>query len=240
MNRFNGRKIKALIAVHVFGMPCEIVRINKVCKKYNIKVIEDAAESIGSFYKNKHLGTFSLAGVISFNGNKTITSGNGAMVLTNNKKLAKKIKHLSTQAKLNHQWEYDHDDVGYNFRLSNINAAIGCAQMENLPIILKAKRQNFIKYYQTFKKFNCIEILKETKFTHSNYWLISMKLKDKKIKKNNLLKKLHSANFMCRPVWKPLSNLKIFKNCKKDICNNSSQIYNTIINLPSSPEISIR
>ena len=102
------------------------------------------------------------------------------MVLTNNKKLAKKIKHLSTQAKLNHQWEYDHDDVGYNFRLSNINAAIGCAQMENLPIILKSKRQNFIKYYQTFKKFNCIEILKEPKFTHSNYWLISMKLKDKK------------------------------------------------------------
>ncbi len=240
INRYNGRKVKALIAVHVFGMPCKINQINKICKKYKIKVIEDAAESIGSFFKKKHLGTFSLAGVISFNGNKTVTCGNGAIVLSNNKKLAKKIKHLSTQAKLVHKWEYDHDDIGYNYRLSNINAAIGCAQMEKLSIILKAKRQNFETYFKVFNKFNDVQILREPKFVRSNYWLISMKINQKKIKKNNLLKKLHKSGFLSRPIWKPLHNLKIFKNSKKDKCRNAIEVYNSIINLPSSPGVSLK
>lgn len=239
INKKTGRKITALIAVHVFGMPCKIEEIKKVCKKFRIKVIEDAAEAIGSFYKKKHLGSFSEAGVISFNGNKTITSGNGAMVITENKQLANRIRHLSTQAKIKHIWEYNHDDVGYNYRLSNINAAIGCAQMEKLPIILRAKRKNFQRYYTCLNKLNFVQILKEPPLTKSNYWLITMKLNINFLKKNILLKKLYDLNFLCRPVWKPLHTLKIFIKYEKDNCINAEEIYDQILNLPSSPEISL-
>tara|TARA_B100000575_G_scaffold276859_1_gene262643 strand:+ start:475 stop:1635 length:1161 start_codon:yes stop_codon:yes gene_type:complete len=238
INKKTGKKIKALIAVHVFGMPCKILEINKICKKYNIKVVEDAAEALGSYFNKKHLGTFSLAGMISFNGNKTITSGNGAIVLTNNMQLAKKIKHYSTTAKKTHKWEYDHDSIGYNYRLSNINAAVGCAQIENLKKILISKKRNFLKYSKIFKDLKDIEIKCEPSNSSSNYWLISLIIKNKNIKKNNLLNSFHKSKIKCRPVWKPLHQLKMFRKCQQDNCSNSIKVYSNTINLPSSPELS--
>ncbi len=240
INRNNGRKIKALIAVHVFGVPCEIIEIKKICKKFNIKVIEDAAEALGSFYKNKHLGNFSEGGVISFNGNKTITAGNGGVIITSSNLLAKKIKHLSTTAKVKSEWEYDHNEVGYNYRLSNINAAIGCAQIENIDKILIAKKRNYHMYLKQFKNVIFVEIMREPENSSINHWLIRLKIKKKLIKKNSLLRALHKSKIKSRPVWKPLNTLKIFKNCQSDNCNTSKKIYETVINLPSSPEISYK
>ena len=240
INKFTKKRIKVLIAVHVFGMPCNIKSINQICKKYNIKVIADAAEAIGSFYKNSHLGTNSLAGVISFNGNKTITAGNGAIILSKNKTLIQKIRHLSTQAKKKHKWEYDHDAVGYNYRLSNINAAIGCAQIEKIKKIISLKRKNFYSYQKEFKDFKYVKLLKEPKQCKSNFWLISLIIEKKNIKKNRLLSELHKHGIYSRPIWKPLHSLKIFKMCKKDKCENAEEIYNKTINLPSSPNISLK
>lgn len=240
VNKNNGRIIKALIAVHIFGVPCDIIEIKNICKKFNIKVIEDAAEALGSFYKKKHLGNFTEGGVISFNGNKTITAGNGAVIITNNNKLAKKIKHLSTTARTKSKWEYDHDEVGYNYKLSNINAAIGCAQIENIKKILIAKKKNYHLYLKQFKNLRFAEIMREPDNSSINYWLISLKINKKLIKKNNLLKALHKEKIKCRPVWKPLNTLKIFKDCQSDKCIVSKKIYETVINLPSSPEISYK
>lgn len=239
-NKFTGKKIRALIAVHVFGMPCDIETINKICKSYNIIVLEDAAEAMGSFYKKKHLGTNSFAGIISFNGNKTITTGNGAIILTKNRLLSNKIIHLSTQAKIKHKWEFDHDAVGYNYRLSNINAALGCAQIKEIKKILLLKKQNFSNYRKEFKNFKSVNILNEPKFSKSNFWLISLIIKEKKINKNRLLLKLHKSGLKCRPIWKPLHTLKIYKNCERDICNNAENIYKNTISLPSSPNISLK
>ena len=238
-NKFTKKRIKVLIAVHVFGMPCDIQSINRICKKYNINVIEDAAEAIGSFYKKSHLGTNSIAGVISFNGNKSITAGNGAVILTKSKSLSDKIRHLSTQAKKKHKWEYDHDDVGFNYRLSNINAAIGCAQMEQIKKIISLKRKNFNSYKKEFKNLEYVELLKEPKYSRSNFWLISLIIKKKEIKKNRLLAQLYKSGIHCRPVWKPLHTLKIFKKNMRDKCKNAEEIYNNTINLPSSPNISL-
>ena len=228
-----------LIAVHVFGMPCDIQSINRICRKYKINVIEDAAEAIGSFYKKSHLGTNSSAGVISFNGNKTITTGNGAVILTKKKSLSDKIRHLSTQAKIKHKWEYNHDAVGYNYRLSNINAAIGCAQIEQIKKIILLKRKNFNSYEREFKNLKYVELLKEPKFSRSNFWLISLIIKKKEIKKNRLLAQLYKSGIYCRPVWKPLHTLKIFKKNMRDKCRNAEEIYKNTINLPSSPNISL-
>lgn len=239
-NRFTGKRIKVLIAVHVFGMPCDIKALNKVCKKFNINIVEDAAEAIGSFDNKKHLGTNSLAGIISFNGNKTITSGNGAIVLTKKNFLNKRIRHLSTQAKIKHLWEFDHDEVGYNYRLSNVNAAVGCAQIEKIKKIISLKRKNFKAYEKAFYESKLVSILKEPRLCKSNYWLISLTIINKKINKNKLLGELNNAGIKSRPIWKPLHQLKIFESCKRDNCKNSEDVYKNTICLPSSPNISLK
>ena len=235
VNKNTGRKIRVLIAVHVFGIPCKIIEIKKVCKKYNIKLIEDATEALGTFLNKKHLGNFSDAGVISFNGNKTITSGGGGIILTKDKKLASKIKHLITTAKKNHPWEFIHDDIGYNYRMSNLNAAVGCAQIENINKIILAKRKNFYAYEKILKKNSYFKIFEEPKNCKMNYWLITLIIKEKLNLKNKILKKLNQSGYRCRPIWKPLHTLKMFKNCPSDKLKNTTEMYNRIINLPSSP-----
>ena len=240
INKYTKRKIGALIAVHLFGMPCQIQNIKVVCKKYKIKVIEDAAEAIGSFYLNKHLGSFSEGGVISFNGNKTITCGGGGVIITKNKKLAKKVKHLSTTAKVPHPWEYIHDEIGYNYRMTNLNAAVGCAQLEKIKSILKAKRKNFKDYFKHFKKIEGVKILKEKKKVKSNYWLITLNLMENYKIKNNILKKLNNLGFNARAIWKPLHTLSIYKNYPKDNLENTIKIYKSSINLPSSAGINLK
>ena len=240
INKKTGRKIRVLIAVHVFGVPCKILEIKKICKKYNIKLIEDAAGAMGSFLKGKHLGNFSQAGVISFNGNKTITCGGGAVIITENKKLASKIRHLSTTAKKKHPWEYIHDEIGYNYRMTNLNAAIGCAQLENINRIISAKRKNFFLYKRLFKKNKDVQIIQEPNYSKTNYWLITLIIKKNKKLKNQVLKELNQSGFQGRSIWKPLHTLKIFEKCPRGKLKNTMDIYNRAINLPSSPILSYR
>jgi len=235
INKKTRRKIKVLIAVHVFGVPCKILEIKKICKKYNIKLIEDAAGAMGSFLKGKHLGNFSQAGVISFNGNKTITCGGGAVIITENKKLASKIRHLSTTAKKKHPWEYIHDEIGYNYRMTNLNAAIGCAQLENINRIISAKRKNFFLYKRLFRKNKDVQIIQEPNYSKTNYWLITLIIKKNKKLKNQVLKELNQSGFQGRSIWKPLHTLKIFEKCPRGKLKNTMEIYNRAINLPSSP-----
>lgn len=234
-NKKTNRRISAIIPVHVFGNICQIDKILKIAKKYNLIVIEDAAEALGSFFHNKHSGTFGMVGCFSFNGNKILTTGGGGAIITNNKLLAKKIKHLSTTAKINDPWEYIHDAIGYNFRMPNLNAALGSAQLENLNKFLQSKRKLFNIYEKEFKLVEDIRIVKEKKFSKSNYWLNTIFIKNLSIKKRNqILKFAHKNNFFLRPVWKPLHTLKHFKKMPKMHIDVANKIYKSCINLPSS------
>lgn len=238
-NKITKKRIKALIAVHLYGFPCDIIKIKKICKKYNIILIEDAAEALGSFYKKKHLGTFGDAGILSFNGNKPITCGSGGAVLVKSKKINDKLKHLSTHAKKPSLFDHDHDEIGYNYRMNNLSAAVGCAQLENINNILKAKRSNFKWYKKILKKISYIKILQEPKFSKTNYWLITAVLKDKKLK-NILLKSLKEKGFGLRTTWRPLHTLKIFKNCPRDNIKVSNDFFKKTINFPSSPKLNYK
>ena len=235
-NKKTNKKIKALIAVHLYGFPCKIIELKKICKKYGIILIEDAAEALGSFYKKKHLGTFGDAGILSFNGNKPITCGSGGAIITDNKTMSLKLKHLSTHAKKQDLVDHIHDDIGYNYRMNNLSAAVGCAQMENIKKIIKAKRKNYLWYRKAFKKLEYVQILKEPKLSKTNYWLITAVLKKHKIK-NKVLKKLKREGYGLRTTWRPLHSLKIYKNCPRDKMENSNDFFKRAINFPSSPKL---
>ena len=239
-NKRTKREIRAIIPVHIFGHACEIENIVHIAKKYNLKVIEDAAEAVGSYYKKRHLGTFGDIGCFSFNGNKIITTGGGGMIVLKNKILARKIKHITSTAKLNHKWEYVHDQVGYNFRMPNINAALGIAQLKKINMFLKAKRRLFKKYYEELRKIEGIKIFKEQENCMSNYWLQTIILdKDKTSYKNLILKKLYKNKIYCRPVWKLISELKPYKKCPKMNLSGSKEIYKRSINIPSSQDLDL-
>ena len=239
INKKTKNVIRALVAVHLFGFACEIDKLKKICMKFNIVLVEDAAESIGTFYKKKHLGNFGKLGTISFNGNKTITCGNGGVIITSDKNLAKKIKHLSTTAKKKHKYEYIHDQIAFNMRLSNVNAAIGCAQLEKLNQIIKKKRLIFQRYKKSFKKFKYLTIIQEPKNTRGNYWLICLRLNRYHKTKNYLLSKLNKKNINCRAIWKPLHKLNIYKKIQRDDLTSTNLLYNSVINIPSSPSLKI-
>ena len=238
-NKKTGRRIKVLIAVHLFGFPGKLLRIKKICKKYNIILIEDAAEALGTFYKNKHVGTFGEAGILSFNGNKPLTCGGGGMIITNNKNMATKLKHLSTHAKKKYPNDHVHDAIGYNYRMTNLSAAVGCAQLEKVNIILKAHRDNHKLYSKIFEKNDQIKILDEPKFSKTNCWLIIANLKNSKLKKQ-LMNELKKEGFKSRSLWRPLHTLKIFQDCPRDKLKNTLDIFSNSINLPSSPGISYK
>ncbi len=234
-NKKTKRKIKAIIPVHVFGSICQIDKILKIAKKYNLLVIEDAAEALGSFFKNKHAGTFGLVGCFSFNGNKIMTTGGGGAIVTNNKLLAKKIKHLSTTAKIDHRWEYIHNAVGYNFRMPNLNAALGSAQIENLKKFLKSKRKLFVRYCKEFLKVNDVRLIMNPEFSKSNNWLNTIFIKNSSIKKRNKILSLAQKNqIFLRPVWKPLHTLKHLNKMPRMNLDAAIKIYKSCINLPSS------
>ena len=241
INKLTGKVIKAIVPVHVFGHPCDIQNIIEIAKKFNLMVVEDAAEALGSFYKKKHLGTFGDTGCISFNGNKIITTGGGGMVVTNKKILAKKIKHLTTTAKLKHKWEYIHDEVGYNFRMPNLNAALGLAQFEKIHIFLKAKRTLFKKYFNVFNKMKGISLYKESNNANSNYWLQTLILDKNNVNlKNKILKESHKKLIYTRPVWRLISELDPYKKNQKMNLSGAKEIYNKIINLPSSQSLILK
>ena len=241
INKFTGNVIKAIMPVYIFGHPCNIQDIVKIAKKFNLIVIEDATEALGSFYKKKHLGTFGDIGCLSFNGNKIITTGGGGMIITNKKGLARKIKHLTTTAKLKHKWEYIHDEIGYNFRMPNLNAALGLAQFEKIQVFLKAKRNLFKKYYNVFNKIKGICLYKEPKNANSNYWLQTLILdKNHSSLKNKILKESHKRLIYSRPIWKLISELKPYKKNQKMNLSGAKEIYNRIINIPSSQSLILK
>ena len=238
INKTTKKIIRALIPVHVFGHPCKIDNLKKIAKKNNLILIEDAAGAMGSFYKKKHLGTFGIAGCISFNGNKIATTGGGGAIITDNKSLAKKIYHLTTTSKQKHKWEYLHDGVGYNHRMSNLSAALGLAQLENLKKVLKFKRKLYSKYHQAFKSYEKGIIFKEPKNAKSNYWLQTLIL-DKKYSylKNKILKETNKNYIFTRPAWKLISESIPYKKNQKMLLPVAKEIYNRVINLPSSKKI---
>jgi len=234
-NKKTGKTIKACVPMHTFGHPCEIAKIKTICDKYHITLIEDAAESLGSFYKNKHTGRFGKAGIISFNGNKTITAGGGGIIITDDEKLAIKLKHLTTTAKIAHPYEYNHDEIGFNYRMPNLNAALVLAGLERINEILKNKK----KTYQQYEKFfTCKDtpLLKEPKNSTSNYWLNTILLKNSD-EKNRLIDICTKKGIMVRPIWKPLHTLDMYKNSQYTDMTNTLEFYDRALNIPSGERI---
>ncbi len=234
-NKTTGRKISAVVPMHTFGLPCRIDEIAGVCEEFRIPLIEDAAESLGSYYQGKHTGTFGKLAAFSFNGNKTITTGGGGMIITDDETLAKRAKHITTTAKQPHPYEFIHDEIGYNYRLPNINAALGCAQMESLPHFLKSKRTIALAYAEFFSSSN-ITFVTEPAQASSNYWLNALILEDKQAR-DTFLKELNEAGVMSRPIWRLMSELTMFHDCQSSDLSNAKWLEDRVVNIPSSARV---
>ena len=232
VNKSTGNIIKACVPMHTFGHPCRIDEIQRICQQWHITLIEDSAESLGGFYNGQHTGTFGELGVISFNGNKIITSGGGGCILTNNEELAKKAKHITTTAKEPHKWEYTHDMVGYNYRMPNLNAALIVAQLEQLNGFLKSKRL-LAKSYEKFFKGSDTQFVSEPENSKSNYWLNSIVLKDKD-QRNLFLDETNSQGIMTRPIWTLMNTLPMFKKSQCGNLTNAEWLEERVVNIPSS------
>ena len=231
VNNNTGKIIKACVPMHAFGHPCRIDDIKDICYKYKILLIEDAAESLGSFYKDKHTGTFGQMGVISFNGNKIITGGSGGCVITDNEILAKRAKHLTTTAKVPHKWEYIHDMIGYNYRMPNLNAALIVAQLEQLDKFLSSKR-SLANAYKEFFKNSDIRFVTEPENSKSNYWLNAILLKNKE-QRDSFLNETNSKGVMTRPIWTLMNKLSMFKDSQCGDLSNAEWLEKRVVNIPS-------
>lgn len=231
-NKTTGKRIAACVPMHTFGHPVKIQELADVCAYYNIPLVEDAAESIGSYYKGKHTGTFGKVGIMSFNGNKIITTGGGGMILTDDEQLALAAKHLTTQAKVPHPWQFVHDSIGYNYRLTNLNAALGCAQIESLNYLLTLKR-TLAEQYKAFFKKSEYTYFDEPKDCKSNFWLnvIVMENRDKR---DELLEYTNKDGVMTRPIWELMNRLPMFADCQTDGLKNSVWFADRVLNIPSS------
>ncbi len=232
INKATNRQIKACVPMHTFGHPCKIDEIKEICDSWNITLVEDAAESLGSYYKNKHTGTFGKIGAFSFNGNKIITSGGGGVIVTDDEVLAKRAKHITTTAKIPHPYEYVHDEIGYNYRLPNINAALLVAQLEQLEKFLVSKRE-LSKIYEEFFSSNSIKFIKESENSKSNYWLQAVLLDDLK-ERDEFLVFTNKNGVMTRPIWRLMNELEMFKDCQKDDLKNAKYLEERVVNIPSS------
>ena len=236
INKTTNKIIKACVPMHTFGHPCKIDEIQKICETWHITLVEDAAESLGSYYKGRHTGTFGKLAAFSFNGNKIITSGGGGVIVTDDESLAKKAKHLTTTAKVPHPYEYTHDMIGYNYRMPNLNAALLAAQMESLEKFLDSKRALSIEYANFFNAFDDIEFIKEPKEAHSNYWLQAVMLKNRE-KRDEFLQYTNKHNVMTRPIWRLMSELEMFADCQKTDLSNAEYLQERVVNLPSSARV---
>ncbi len=232
VNKFTGNIIKACIPMHTFGHPCRIDEIKDICDKYYISLIEDAAESIGSFYKDKHTGTYGQMGLISFNGNKIITGGGGGCIITDDEILAKKAKHLTTTAKVSHKWEYTHNMIGYNYRMPNLNAALLTSQLENLGTFLSSKRSVAMAYKEFFKD-KPYGFVEEPTNGHSNYWLNAIILQDKE-ERDLFLYETNSKGVNTRPIWTLMNKLPMFKDAQCGNLTNAEWLEERVVNIPSS------
>lgn len=233
-NVSSGKRIKAIVPMHTFGHSVDMDALNVVAKKYNIEVIEDAAESLGSYYKGKHTGTLSHISAISFNGNKIITTGGGGAILTDDEALAKKAKHITTTAKIPHKWEFNHDMIGYNYRMPALNAALGVAQLEQMDKFVQKKRDLALRYMEALKDVEGVKVFKEPEYAQSNYWLNALILdKGYEEMRDELLQVTNDAGIMTRPIWTLMSKLEMFKECPAMDLSVSESLEKRIINIPS-------
>lgn len=238
VNKFTGRVIKALVVMHAFGHPGRLDELLDVCRTFKIELIEDAAESLGSYYKGKHTGLWGRLSAFSFNGNKILTTGGGGAIITNDESLGRRLKHLTTTAKVPHPWQYYHDEVGYNYRMPNINAALGVAQLEQLPNFLVRKRALAEKYKSALANVEGITFVNEPKDCSSNFWLNAVLLnRQDSVLREDILKETNSAGFMTRPVWTLMHKLPHFSNCPRADLYNSEDIEARLINIPSGPKL---
>lgn len=233
INKTTKNIIKACVPMHTFGHPCKIDEIKNICDEWFIALVEDSAESVGSHFNGKHTGTFGKFGVFSFNGNKIITSGGGGVIVTDNEILAKKAKHITTTAKIPHPYEYVHDEVGYNYRLPNINAALLVAQLEQLDTFIDKKRGLAKIYDEFFSKENGIKFIKEPNNARSNYWLQAI-LFPNSVARDEFLEFTNTNGVMTRPIWKLMSELDMYKNCQKTSLDNAKYLEERVVNIPSS------
>jgi perosamine synthetase len=233
VNKGTGKRIAACVPMHTFGFPCRIDEIAEICGEWNIALVEDAAESLGSYYKGRHTGTFGALGTFSFNGNKTVTCGGGGALVTNDKALADKAKHLSTTAKVPHPYEFVHDAVGYNYRMPNLNAALACAQLEQLQEILLNKRELAKMYSEYFGKVEDIDLVTEIPGATANYWLNTIVLQDR-VARNAFLEESNGSKLMTRPIWYLMNKLPMYQHCQRDGLWQAQWLEDRVVNIPSS------
>ncbi|WP_027937099.1 LegC family aminotransferase [Anaeroarcus burkinensis] len=237
-NKASRRRIKAVVPMHTFGHPVDLDELVAVCEEFKLELVEDAAESLGSYYKGRHTGNAGRVAAMSFNGNKVITTGGGGAILTNDLELGKVAKHLTTQAKIPHRWEFCHDQIGYNYRMPNINAALGCAQLKQLPQFLAKKRALAKKYQEVFDGLQGIEIVKEPDFAKSNYWLQAILLHSEYAsKRDELLRLTNEVGILTRPAWNLMYTMPMFENCPHMDCKMAESIAARLINIPSGVSI---
>ncbi|EHF4930722.1 LegC family aminotransferase [Enterobacter hormaechei] len=233
IHRKTHQVIRAVVPMHTFGHPAELDELIAVCKKWHIILVEDAAESLGSFYKGKHTGTLGEYGALSFNGNKIITTGGGGMVFCRSSEAGIRAKHVTTTAKVPHPYEFYHDEPGFNYRMPNLNAALGCGQMERLDSFIKQKRA-LAQRYEEFFTGSEFKFVKEPEYAQSNYWLNAI-ICENLDARNEMLAQMNEAKVMVRPIWKLMHRLPMFEHAMRDELTNSEQIEARLINLPSSP-----
>ncbi len=237
-NKDTGRRIAAIVPVHIFGHPVDMDALQVLADQYGLPVIADAAEALGSQYKDKPVTSFGMLSVLSFNGNKIMTTGGGGAILTNDPDLAKRAKHLTTTAKMPHKWDFVHDEIGYNYRMPNINAAIGCAQLEQLDGFLAVKRKLANAYNSAFENHQNFKFISEPNYARSNYWLNAICIKQG-VARNQLLEALNETGYMCRPIWKLMHRLEMYENCPRMDLSVSEDLEMRIINLPSSVKLGL-
>ena len=233
VNRRTGRRIAAVVAMHTFGHPADIVTLAEVCREFGLPLIEDAAESLGSYVAGRHTGTFGLLAALSFNGNKVVTTGGGGAVLTNDDLLARAARHFTTTARLPHQWSFVHDQIGYNYRLPNINAALGCAQLDRLPEFLERKRSLAARYKDAFASVSEIEVIGEPPGTRSNYWLNNILVADAE-QRDEVLRQTNEQGIMTRPVWTPMHRLPMYAACPRGDLATVEWLEQRLVSIPSS------
>jgi len=240
VNRQTGRIIRAVVPMHVFGHPVDLDGLIAVSRDFNLALVEDAAESLGSLYHGRHTGTLGLLGTLSFNGNKTITTGGGGAILTGDDRLARRAKHLTTTARVPHRWEFGHDELGYNYRLPNLNAALGCAQLEQLPALLEAKRRLHRLYAEVFAPLQGVRLLSEPPGCRSNYWLQTLMLdQPSQERRDALLTATNDTGLMTRPVWTLNHRLPMFMSCPRMPLPVAESLAQRIVNIPSSAQLAL-
>ncbi|AVK82794.1 aminotransferase DegT [Lysinibacillus sp. B2A1] len=233
-NKQTNRRIKALVPMHTFGHAVRLEELQQVCEDFKLLLIEDSAESLGTYYKGKHTGSFGKVSALSFNGNKIITTGGGGIILTDHDALADYARHLTTTAKVLHKWEYEHDEIGFNYRMPNINAALGCAQLEKMHEFLEQKRELTIKYEALVENVPGVRLFKAPTHSTSNYWLQTLIL-DETLNLNEVLTFLNENGVMSRPIWKPMHLLQMYKDCPKMDLTITNYLNQCIVNIPSTP-----